>query len=116
MTKKERETIQKVCDYFDYHNKNLTKVQEALIDDLKDLIKSWVARYKTAGQTETAAKARAKYWRKYKKTHKKQIKEYYLINRERIREKSRQYYWAKKAEKLAALKNNSGIVGKSKKK
>lgn len=39
MTKSERETIQKVCDYFDYHNKNLTKVQEALIDDLKDLVK-----------------------------------------------------------------------------
>lgn len=93
MTKTERETIQKVCDYFDYHNKNLTKIQEAMIDDLKDLIKTWVARYKTAGQTEAAAAARAKYWKKYKRTHKKQIKM-----------RSRQYYLAKKAAKLAALK------------
>lgn len=105
MTKNERETIQKVCDYFDYHNKNLTKVQEAMIEDLKDLVKSWVACYKKAGQTERAALARAKYWKKYKKTHKKQIKEY-----------SRQYYQAKKARKLAALKNNFGVVGKTKKK
>ena len=93
MTKSERETIQKVYDYFDYHNKNLTKVQEALIDDLKDLVKSWVARYKMAGQTEAAAVARAKYWKKYKRTHKKQIKM-----------RSHQYYLAKKAAKLAALK------------
>lgn len=32
-----------------------------MIDDLKDLVKSWVACYKKAGQTERATLARAKY-------------------------------------------------------
>ena len=95
MRKCERETIQKVCDYFDYHNKNLTKTQIFLIEDLKDLLASWKIQYKILEKTEAAAKARAKYWKKFKKTHKKQIKErhheYYLANRERIRERQKAY-------------------------
>lgn len=93
MTKTERETIQKVCDYFDYHNKNLTRKQWAMIDDLKELVENWVAHYTKMGQTEAAAAARAKYWKKYKKTHKAHIKAY-----------SHQYYQAKKARKLATSK------------
>ena len=71
MRKYERETIEKVCDYFSYHNKNLTKTQMFLIEDLKDLLTSWQIHYKILGKTEAAAKARAKYWKKYKRTHKK---------------------------------------------
>lgn len=47
MTQKEREIIQSVCDYFDYHNKNLNKEQDWKIYELKQLLKpkkktSWV--------------------------------------------------------------------------
>ncbi len=39
MTRKEKEIIQSICDYFDYHNKNLTKEQDFKIDELKELLK-----------------------------------------------------------------------------
>lgn len=37
MNKKLYEKIQEVCEYFEYHNKNLTKKQECLIIELKEI-------------------------------------------------------------------------------
>lgn len=39
MTRKEREIITKICDYFDYHNKNMNKEQDYKIYELKQLLK-----------------------------------------------------------------------------
>lgn len=39
MTQKEREVITEVVDYFDYHNKNMTKAQDWQIYKLKQLLK-----------------------------------------------------------------------------
>lgn len=87
--------IQEVCDYFEYHNKNCTREQDYQIDRLRELLAAWKHAYQKQGRTEAAAKARAKYYKKYKRTHKKQIKErhreYYLANRERIRERQKIY-------------------------
>lgn len=38
MNNKLYEKIQDVCDYFKYHNKNLTKKQEYLIIDLEEIL------------------------------------------------------------------------------
>lgn len=95
MTKNERQVIQEVCDYFEYHNKNCTLEQDFQIDRLRGLLILWRDTYKAQGKTEAAAKARAKYYKKYKRTHKKQIKErhheYYLANRERIQAQQKTY-------------------------
>lgn len=95
MTKNERQVIQEVCDYFEYHNKNCTREQDRQIDRLRELLVLWRETYKAQGKTEAAAAARAKYWKKYKRTHKKQIKErhkeHYLANRERIRKQQKTY-------------------------
>lgn len=39
MTQREKETIQEVVNYFDYHNKNLTKSQDWQIYKLQQLLK-----------------------------------------------------------------------------
>lgn len=104
MTKNERQVIQEVCDYFEYHNKNCTLEQDFQIDRLRGLLILWRDTYKARGKTKTAAMARAKYYKKYKRTHKKQIKErhkeYYLANRERIR-KQQKIYREKKLSQLS---------------
>lgn len=38
MTQKEREYIIRIVNYFDYHNKNLTKTQDWQIYKLKELV------------------------------------------------------------------------------
>lgn len=38
MNNKLYEKIQDICDYFKYHNKNLTKKQEYLIIDLGEIL------------------------------------------------------------------------------
>lgn len=95
MTRNERTVIQEVCDYFEYHNKNCTLEQDFQIDRLRGLLILWKDTYKKRGQTPEAAAARAKYYKKYKRTHKKQIKErhkeYYLANRERIQKQQKLY-------------------------
>lgn len=95
MMKHERQVIQEVCDYFEYHNKNTTREQDYQIDRLRELLQAWRDTYKAKGKTEAAAVSRAKYYKKYKRTHKKQIKErhkeYYLANRERIRQRQKLY-------------------------
>ena len=42
MTKKEREIITEVVNYFDYHNKNMNKSQDWQIYRLKQLLKGIV--------------------------------------------------------------------------
>lgn len=95
MTKNERQVIQEVCDYFEYHNKNCTREQDYQIDRLRELLVAWKQYYSAANKTENAVAARAKYYKKYKRTHKKHTKErhkeYYLANRERIREQQKRY-------------------------
>lgn len=104
MTRNERQVIQEVCDYFEYHNKNCTLEQDFQIDRLRGLLMLWRDTYKAQGKTKAAAVARAKYYKKYKRTHKKQIKErhkeYYLANRERIR-KQQKIYREKKLSQLS---------------
>lgn len=39
MTKKEREVITEVVNYFDFHNKNMNKTQDWQIYKLKQLLK-----------------------------------------------------------------------------
>jgi hypothetical protein len=39
MTRKEREVITEVVNYFDYHNKNMNKTQDWQIYKLKQLLK-----------------------------------------------------------------------------
>lgn len=105
MTKNERQVIQEVCDYFEYHNKNTTRAQDNQIDKLRELLVAWKKHYRAAGKTEAAAAARAKYWKKFKRTHKKYIKEqskkYYEANRERILAKQAENRRQKK--KLASV-------------
>lgn len=95
MTRNERTVIQEVCDYFEYHNKNCTLEQDFLIDRLRGLLILWKDTYKKRSKTPAAVAARAKYYKKYKRTHKKQIKErhkeYYLANRERIQKQQKLY-------------------------
>lgn len=38
MNKKLYEKIKEICDYFEFHNKNLTKEQEYLISELSEVL------------------------------------------------------------------------------
>ena len=64
MTKNERQVIQEVCDYFEYHNKNCTREQDYQIDRLRELLVAWKQYYNAANKTEKAVAARAKYYKK----------------------------------------------------
>lgn len=105
MTKNERQVIQEVCDYFEYHNKNTTREQDCQIDKLRELLVAWKQYYKAAGKAENAVAARKKYWKKFKRTHKNYIKEhskkYYEAHREQILAKQAENRRQKK--KLASV-------------